>query len=89
MAIPTNQLQAQAMRQQAGVGAGGLGGAAMGLECFSQAGLRAAQQQYRTTRTVSTDSVIPIIKYKPTIKAGDPIRDVLQAETDEWLKEVK
>ena len=26
--------------------------------------------------------------YKPSIEAGDNIRDVLQAETDDWLKEI-
>lgn len=31
----------------------------------------------------------PKVKYKHTIKAGDNIRDVLQDETDEWLKEIK
>lgn len=43
-----------------------------------------ARQQYLT----SHDDRIKI-KYKPTIEAGDNIRDVLQAETDDWLKEIK
>lgn len=57
-----------------------------------QAGLQgqaaAAHQQKNLQSRAFVDRAATKIKYKPTIEAGDPVREVLQAETDEWLKDI-
>ena len=64
-------------------------GGAIGSGVIGGLGQAAAAQGSQNTQSRSFVDRVPVIKYKPTIEAGDPIRDVLQAETDEWLEDIK
>lgn len=89
--LAASRMQREALQQQ--IEANRMFGLA-GLGAGMDGGLGQARQQGSQQRIVwdgSADSVdrsAPIIKYKPTIEAGDNIREVLQAETDEWLNSI-
>ena len=72
---------------------GGLGGGGLSALDYQGAAQARAQdfamaEQQRQMMALAGQPPIPKIVYKPTIEAGDPIIDVLQAETDEWLRDI-
>jgi hypothetical protein len=71
------QVQAQQRQSMFGLGAG--------LGALAGLGQAAGLQQQHQAPSPPDLPYRGSIKYKPTIEAGDPIREVLQAETDEWL----
>ena len=78
---------------QSGLTDGLLGGSASRQRQYDyharaqQAAWLARQGLYGGGRGITRpDPMYPEIKIKPTIEAGDPVIDVLQFETDEWLE---